>query len=140
MPKITAHGKTFRDWEGLLGAVERNAAVVTADEPLKTALEKLLAKARDLKVEQEDLQGRSRGATEVLKKTLDEGKETARQLRALVTARLGSKTEMLKQFGIPPGRRRGSRSSKPAEVPPPTAGTAKSEEPPGSPTAPSGKQ
>jgi hypothetical protein len=137
MPKITAYGKTFRDWEGLLGAVERNAATISVDEALKTELSNLLAKVREIKVEQEDLLGKSRGMTQVLRQTVDDGKEVARKIRALVLGRLGSKTELLKQYGIPPGRRR-ARTAKTSQ-PPTVEKPKKNEELPGNSTEPSGR-
>jgi hypothetical protein len=140
MPKITAYGNTFRDWEGLLGAVERNATTVVVDDALKAELANLLAKVREIKVEQEDLLGKSRGMTEVLRQTVDDGREVARKIRAQVLGRLGSKTELLKQYGIPPGRRR-TRAPKTPLTPPPTIGKPqKNEELPGNPTEPASKQ
>lgn len=139
MPKLTAYGNTFRDWEALLGAVERNVASVVVDDTLKAELTNLLAKVREIKVEQEDLLGKSRGMTEVLRQTVDDGKEVARKIRAMVLGRLGSKTELLKQYGIPPGRRK-SRPAKTPLTPPPTTGKPQKDgELPGASTAASGK-
>jgi hypothetical protein len=111
MPKITAHGKIFRDWEGLLGAVERNASLLPQVDPRKAALEAILAKARDMKAQQEDLDAKKQATTQALQQLVDEGQETARKLRAFVVSSLGSRTELLKQFGLPPRRRRSSKQA-----------------------------
>jgi hypothetical protein len=140
MPKLTAYGNTFRDWEALLGAVERNAGMVVVDDALKTELTNLLAKVREIKVEQEDLLGKSRGMTEVLRHTVEDGKEVARKIRGMVLGRLGSKTELLKQYGIPPGRRKGRPVKTPLAPPPTTGKPQKDEELPGNPIETSGKQ
>lgn len=108
MPKLTAYGTIFRDWEALLGAVERNASLLPAAEALKSALESVLAKTREMKVQQEDLEGKRQATTQALLQLVDSGRETARKLRAHVVSSLGSRTELLKQFGISTRRRKGS--------------------------------
>jgi len=110
MPQITAHGSTFRDWEALLGAVTRNASLLPAADSLRTALEAVLAKARDMKVQQEDLEGKRQATTQALQQLVDDGREAARKLRAHVVSALGSRTELLKQFGIPTRRRRSKKT------------------------------
>lgn len=119
MPKITEYGKTFRDWEGLLGACAQHAAALPAVESLKTALEALLNQARELKVTQEGFAGQKKGVTEQLQKTVSDGREAARKLRAHVLSQMGSKTEVLSAFGISPIRKKtrkapvdGARGSK----------------------------
>ena len=121
MPKITEYGKTFRDWEGLLGACAQNAGLLPTVEPLKTALEALLNQARELKLEQEGFAGQKKGVTERLQKSVADGREAARKLRAHVLSQIGSKTEVLSAFGISPIRKK-ARKVKPAEEPPPADG------------------
>jgi hypothetical protein len=111
MPKITAHGKIFRDWEGLLGAVERNASLLPQVDLRKAALESILAKAREMKAQQEDLDAKKQATTQALQQLVEEGQETARKLRAFVVSALGSRTELLKQFGLPPRRRKSSKQA-----------------------------
>ena len=58
--------------------------------------------------------------TQRLKATLLEGKDRAARLRGAIKAELGTGNEQLVQFGIPPVRRRVTRSEQSAtEVPPP---------------------
>lgn len=109
MPKITAHGKIFRDWEGLLGAVERNLSLLPQVDARKAALESILAKARDMKAQQEDLDAKKQATTQSLQQVVNDGQEIARKLRAFVVSSLGSRTELLKQFGLPPRRRKSAK-------------------------------
>lgn len=113
MPKITSYAKIFRDWEGLLGAVDRNASLLPAVDSLKSALESVLARTRDMKVQQEELGAKKQATTQTLQQMVDEGQETARKLRAFVVSAIGSRTELLKQFGVPTRKR---KSTKPAEA------------------------
>lgn len=118
MPKITAFAKIFRDWEGLIGACIRNAAILLGVDALLALLQGNLEEARQLKIEQEDLEGRRKAVTQRLGVVVEEGRDNARKLRAMVLSQLGPKSEQLTQFGLTPIRK-GSRKGKPAEVPPP---------------------
>ncbi|HEX9945419.1 MAG TPA: hypothetical protein VGG03_25690 [Thermoanaerobaculia bacterium] len=121
MPGITARGDLFRDFDGLLGACEKNAELLPGVEPLKSELQTLYAEARNLKIEQENLEGTRKAVTQRLNKVFDDAKEATRKLRAFVLTRLGTRSEHLTQFGLVPNRRR-PRRAKPAETPPPTDG------------------
>lgn len=113
MPKIKAYGPLFRDWEGLLGAVERNGNLLSGVEPHVKALQESLAKAKDMKLQQEDLIGKRRASTQAFKQIVGEGDEAARKLRALIVATLGSQTELLRQFGISNRRRKSAKTAEP---------------------------
>jgi hypothetical protein len=112
MPEITSQAKIFRDWEGLLGACTQNAALLPGMDPLKTNLETLLAQVKDLKVQQENLGGNKQATTQRLTKAIEEGREAARKLRALVLINLGSDSKHLTQFGVAPRQKKG-RKAKP---------------------------
>jgi hypothetical protein len=113
MPKIKAYGPTFRDWEGLLGAVERNASLLPTADPFLKALQEALARAKDMKLQQEDLTGKRRASTQAFKQIVEEGGEAARKLRAYIVATIGSQTELLKQFGISTRRRKSVKTAEP---------------------------
>jgi hypothetical protein len=134
MPRLTAHGKIFRDWEALLGACEKNANLLTGMEPLRTELETFLTQVRDLKLQQESLTGNKKAATQSLGELLEQGVEVSRRLRAFVVSRIGTKTELGTMFGLVPTGRKGRKKSKtpvakPPAAPPATA-AAGPEEPP----------
>src|SRR5436305_795115 len=100
MPGLTEYGKIFRDWEGLLGAVEKRAALLPGADALKAALAGHLTKARDLKLKQEGFDGDKKETTEQLRSAVKEGRDAASMLRAFVKGRIGLRTEVLKEFGV----------------------------------------
>jgi hypothetical protein len=124
MPKITAQADVFRDWEAILGACTQNASLVPGVDELKTELEGLLAQARDLKIQQETLQGGRLAATQQLEKVLDTGLEVVRKIRAFAVVKLGSDNKQLAVFGVAVRRSRGARKEKSRPAPPPTVSPA----------------
>ena len=125
MGEITAYADTFRDWEGLIGSIAENAELVPGNEPFVAALQAMLEKAKELKLQQESLEGNRLGVTEGFLRQVDAGKDQARKLRSFIVSVLGPRSPYLSLFGIPPKpdrkvivRRR--RKSKPT-VPPPSA-------------------
>jgi hypothetical protein len=142
MPKITAHGKIFRDWEGLLGACDKNTSLLTGMEPLKTELEGFLAQVREIKLQQENLTGNKKAATQQLRALEDQGSEVARKLRAFVTSRIGTKTELGTMFGLVPTGRKPRKAkttvAKPVPPAPQTKTAAEGAEPASGPAQPKG--
>jgi hypothetical protein len=124
MPKITAQADIFRDWEAVLGACAQNAALLPGVDTLKADLDALLVQARDLKIQQETMEGQRRGLTQKLTKAIEDGRESVRKLRAFALIKLGSDNKALSQFGVAVRVRRGSRKAKTPGTPPPTVGTA----------------
>lgn len=123
MPKITAHSKIFRDWEGLLGACAQNTALLPGMEALTTELERFLAQGKEMKIQQEALTAQRTAMTQRLVELEVAGDEAARKLRAFVFSHLGSRTEALKQFGMVPKvrqtRKPPKKKAKPPAVKPP---------------------
>jgi hypothetical protein len=105
MPKITAHAKILRDWDALLGAVDANASLLPGVDDLKAGLEKLLADGRAAKVQQASLGSSRQAETQNVNQIMTDGQEAARKLRAFVFSHLGSKTDLVKQFGLPVPRK-----------------------------------
>ncbi|HKI05009.1 MAG TPA: hypothetical protein VKK31_23725 [Thermoanaerobaculia bacterium] len=120
MPGITAYAKIFRDWEGLIGSCIQHASLVGGVEPLRTALETLLAQTREAKVLQESLTGSRQATTQRLQEMVVDGRELARKIRFFVRVPLGSRSELLSAFGITPTRSK-LRKTRPGEVLPPSA-------------------
>jgi hypothetical protein len=121
MPKITAQADVFRDWEAVLGACSQNATLLAGVDSLKAELDAFLAQARDLKVQQETLEGQRRGLTQKLMKVIEDGRESARKLRAFAIIKLGTDNKALSQFGVAVRARRGRKSKSPG-APAPTVG------------------
>jgi hypothetical protein len=126
MPQVTAHADLFRDWDSILGACAQNASQLPGVDPFKAELEGILAQVRELKIQQETLEGQRRGVTQRLEQGIEDGREVVRKLRAFAVIRLGSANKALSQFGVTPRARRGSRKSK---TPPPTVGAAGAPQP-----------
>jgi len=118
MPKITAHADIFRDWDGVLGACTQNAGLLPGVDPFKGELTAMLTQARDLKIQQESLEGQRKAVTQQLERTLEGGKEWARKLRAFAVVHLGTDNKALTQFGVTPRQRRGPRKAKSPETEP----------------------
>lgn len=130
MPIKKAHADVFRDWDAVLGAATQNAALLPGVDPFKAELEGMLAQARDLKIQQETMEGQRRGITQKLKKVIRDGRESVRKVQAFATIHLGSDNMALSQFGVAVrvGRSFRKKSSPPPTetpgTPPPTEGTA----------------
>jgi hypothetical protein len=120
---VKAHADVFRDWDAVLGATTQNAALLPGVDSLKAELEGALAQARELKIQQETLEGQRQGVTQKLDTALAAGRETVRKLKAFAVVHLGSGNMALSQFGITVRVGRNFRKKAPA-TPPPTVGTA----------------
>jgi len=121
MPQITAYGKIFRDWEGLIGSCLQHARLIAGVEPLRAELETTLAQVRAVKVLQESLGGSRQATTQRLQEIVADGRELARRIRFFVRVPLGTRNKLLPAFGIRPNRSR-FRKNRPGEVLPPPAG------------------
>jgi hypothetical protein len=119
MPIKNAQADVFRDWDAVLGAATQNAALVPGIDPYKAELDGFLAQARDLKIQQETLEGQRMGITQKLEKVIADGRESARKVRGYARIHLGSDNKALKQFGVAPRVRRGPKKAKAPETPPP---------------------
>jgi hypothetical protein len=138
MPKIKARAGVFRDWEAVLGACTQNAGLLPGVDAPQGELAAMLTQARDLKIQQETLEGQRQAVTQQLDKVVDGGKEWARRLRAFAILHLGSDNKALTQFGVVPRQRRGPRKAKPPDTP--TPGTATAPVPGQTESAPQGKE
>jgi hypothetical protein len=140
MPKLTSHGKIFRDWEALLGACDKNSSVLTGMEPLRTDLETFLTQVRELKLQQENLNGSKGAVTQRLRELIDRGTEASRMLRAFVLSRIGTKTELGKMFGLVPTGRKARKKSKTPVAKPPAVPPAMAVASQGEPSSPKGEE
>jgi hypothetical protein len=131
MPPITADAKLFRDWESTVGATDKNPDLLPGVDPLKADVQASLTQARDLKIQQEDLEGKRKAITQQLSAVKKDGRNKVRKLRAFVVSQLGPDSKHLTQWGIRPigaGRKRAKTATavkaKPAQPVP------KAQEPP----------
>src|SRR3954453_18465047 len=124
MPMRTAKADVFRDWDAVLGACTENASLVPGVDALKTELEGLLAQAKDLKIQQEALQGGRLAATQQLEKVIDTGLEVVRKIRPFAVVKLGSDNKQLAVFGVAVRRGKGARKAKSRSKSSPTVSPA----------------
>ena len=129
MPLNKSQADVFRDWDAILGAATQNAPLLPGVDPYKAELESLLAQARDLKIQQETMEGQRQGVTQKLKKVIRDGRESVRKLKAFATIHLGSDNMALSQFGVTVRVGRNFRKAKASGTPPPTQGTAQTPAP-----------
>jgi hypothetical protein len=104
-------------WQKLLAACADNAPVLTAAEPQRLEVEKMLKSVMDLKAIQDSHRAAKQETRQQLDQALKDGREAARRLQGAVKANIGTVNERLVQFNIKPIRAHGPR--KPKVVPPP---------------------
>jgi hypothetical protein len=109
MATINAYGVLFREWESLVNAYQENAPTLGDIESLRAPLVSILARLKELKSRQENLEGARQQTTQEIRDLVEEGREVVRRLRVYAKARLGTRNERLTQFGVAPLRKRGSR-------------------------------
>ncbi len=123
MPSITTYADLFRDWRGLASACVQHADRVPGVETFRTDLEATLARAEELKAQQETLESTRLEASKNFRESIQEGEEKARKLRSHVKSVLGTRSPLLPQFGIPVNQLPRPKSRKSAkQAPAPTQG------------------
>jgi hypothetical protein len=117
------------EWKKILAACADNAPALTAAEPQRAVVERMLKEAEELRALQDSHQAAKQAIRQQLGLLVHDGREATRRLKGAVKANLGTNNELLVQFNIQPIRRRGSRKAKrlpaakpPAEGTPQTAG------------------
>lgn len=105
----------IRSWEKALAGYGNNAEALASADPQRQALEQILAKARELKNQQESFIAAKQQLTKEINELMEDGEEAARRLRAAAKANLGTKNERLVQFDVTPIR---PRTRKPKEEAP----------------------
>ena len=99
-----AQADVFRDWDAVLGAATQNAALVPGVDPFKAELEGFLAQARELKIQQETLDGQKAGITQKLKKVI-----AKLEKRVAATKRSNPSTSSAKTAKVSGGRGKAAR-------------------------------
>jgi hypothetical protein len=115
MPLLNSYADVIRDWESLLSSCRKNAELLSGMDSVVGPLDQILLRMKDLKSQQEQLEGTRRMTTQQLQQLRYEGYEAARRVRSFVRSQLGTKNEHLGQFKVAPIRRK-PRLTKP-EIP-----------------------
>lgn len=107
MPKV-ALAETFHDWESLLQAAakyrDERGLHVHLDK-LKTAFDRL----RELEALRASLRAQQQEATQEMGKVKGAGKDAAMEVREILKAIVGPRSEALVRFNMRPLRKRGPR-------------------------------
>lgn len=117
MPTIKTQPETIVDAEELLAAVAANSAELPNLEDHRAPLELVLGRIKSLRVTQKTLTGDKQRVTQELKAAYREARDLTIQLRGMVRAKIGVRSEKLVEFKVPPlrPRPRKSKSTGPVE-------------------------
>jgi len=118
MSSINSHADVVTDLRELGEAVDRSPEVKDEVEKERQAVAASLTEIESLKSRQIELTGLKQQTTQQLKSAVVRGKEAAQQLRAIMKAKFGLKSERLVQFKVAPVRPRSRRpllEKKPAD-------------------------
>jgi hypothetical protein len=111
------------EWKKILAACADNAASLTAAEPQRVVMERMLKEAEELKALQDSHQAAKQAIRQQLGQLVHDGREATRRLKGAVKANLGTKSELLVQFNIQPIRRRSRKAKRLPAAKPPAEGT-----------------
>lgn len=117
----TSFADTVVEWEQLLAAWIANASELPNLDPQRLELETLLRELRQLGVQQDAQQAVAQETTKNIKERIKRGRPIATQLRAGVTARYGTRSEKLVEFGMKPFRTRVRKADAAKKSPKPTS-------------------
>jgi hypothetical protein len=124
----------IKEWDELTAQLATAAEEHPSLEPQRVMLEKVLAQAKDLTLQQANHQAAKQKISQQLRPLMGEGMKIATALRVNLKLAYGNRNDDLVKFGIQPFRGRASK------VAPPPEGTP-TPDPPGEPsTPPSAKQ
>lgn len=120
MPGPKNHSEIIVDAEKLLAAVTNNPDLLSNIEEYRAPLELALTDIKSLLFLQQKLRGDRQKATQDLQEALRRTKDLTIQLRGVIRAKVGIRSEKLVEFRVAPLRKR-TRKSKPLdpEVKPP---------------------
>ena len=125
----SSYADHIKEWEELTAKLAAMAAELPQLELQRTALEKLLAQARDLTLQQADFQAAKQKISVQLRTVMTEGMKVSTALRVNLKQIYGNRSEELVKFGIQPFRGR-TRKVAPAPNPEPTGGSPTPTPPP----------
>jgi hypothetical protein len=114
------------DWQHLVSAMENHESELEGLETVRTALADLLQTALDRRALQQQLKAQGEDMTVQMQDIVQSGNDLVRNIRSQIRGKLGSRSLLLKEFGVAPlgRRRRKSQSVTTPPPPPPTEITA----------------
>ncbi|MFL6234152.1 MAG: hypothetical protein ACJ76N_13540 [Thermoanaerobaculia bacterium] len=116
----SSYADHIKEWEELTAKLAALAAELPQLDLQRTALEKFLAQARDLTLQQADFQANKQKISVQLRTAMTEGMKVSTALKVNLKQIYGNRNEELVKFGIQPFRGR-ARKVTPAPDPTPTS-------------------
>lgn len=123
----SSYADHIKEWEELTAKLAAMAAELPQLELQRTALEKFLAQARDLTLQQADFQAAKQKVSVQLRTAMTEGMKVSTALKVNLKQIYGNRNEELVKFGIQPFR---GRTRKATPAPEPTGGSPSPAPPP----------
>ncbi|HEV2856166.1 MAG TPA: hypothetical protein VHC97_25480 [Thermoanaerobaculia bacterium] len=117
MPEVNSYPDITDDWEGLLGAAEKNPDLLPVIEAERQALKETLTEFQGLRRRQEELGALRQAVTQQLKEAVARGRDLAMRIRSLARGKIGPKSELLVHWRMIPIRKR-ARKTAPVVKPP----------------------
>lgn len=115
MPIVNTNAETIVDAEGLLDAVSANAALLPNIDDHREPLIQMMEQIRALRAQQKTLTADKQKVSQDLKVLMREARDLTIQLRSVVRAKIGVRSEKLVEFCVPPLRKRPRKAKPPAE-------------------------
>jgi uncharacterized membrane protein YccC len=109
----------IKEWDELTAQLAASAAEHPDLETKRTMLEKVLAQAKDLTLQQARFQAEKQKISQQLRPLLREGMRIATALRVNLKLAYGNQSDDLVKFGIQPFRGRTKKEGSPEETPTP---------------------
>ena len=113
----------IKEWEELTAKLAAMAAELPQLDLQRTALEKFLAQARDLTLQQADFQAGKQKISVQLRTVMTEGMKVSTALRVNLKQIYGNRSEELVKFGIQPFRGKKAKAAPTDGSPEPTPNT-----------------
>lgn len=123
----SSYADHIKEWEELTAKLAAMAAELPQLDLQRTALEKFLAQARDLTLQQADFQAGKQKVSVLLRTVMSEGMKVSTALRVNLKQIYGNRNEDLVKFGIQPFRSRTRKATpepEPTPAPPPATNPA----------------
>lgn len=110
MPEVNSYADITDDWEGLLGAAEKNPDLQPVMEAERQALRETLAEFQGLRRRQEELAALRQAVTQQIKAAVARGRELAVRIRSMAKGKIGPKNELLVHWRVAPQRKRSRKA------------------------------
>lgn len=116
MPIVRTQAEAIVDAEGLLDAVSANSSLFPDIDIHRDPLVQVMEQIRALRAQQKTLTADKQKVSQDLKVLMREARDLTIQLRSVVRAKIGVRSEKLVEFRVPPLRKRPRKAKPPVET------------------------